>query len=79
MSFRVTEFGIPQGDFQSYTSADWAADIALAKAAGIDAFALNVGGDSTDVAEMKIAFAAAEADGTFKLFFSFDMVTAPLM
>ncbi|KAL8283904.1 hypothetical protein RQP46_005336 [Phenoliferia psychrophenolica] len=63
---------VVQGDFQQYEAADWTADIALAKAAGIDAFALNVGADSTDSAQMKLAFDAANTDGTFKLFFSFD-------
>ncbi|KAM0755751.1 hypothetical protein T439DRAFT_376053 [Meredithblackwellia eburnea MCA 4105] len=65
---------VVQGDFQNYQAQDWADDIKLAKAAGIDAFALNVGNNAdTDPNEMKLAFAAAEADKTFKLFYSFDM------
>ncbi|KAL8293288.1 hypothetical protein RQP46_000982 [Phenoliferia psychrophenolica] len=61
------------GDWQSYTSADWIADITLAKDSGLDAFALNVGGDATDSTQLAIAYAAASSVGGFKLFISLDM------
>lgn len=64
---------LTQGVFQNYEQQDYADDMALAATAGISAFALNVGADTTDVAQMAKAFAAAEA-ASFKLFFSFDMV-----
>jgi hypothetical protein len=60
------------GNTPSFTKADWATNIALAKSAHIDAFALNIAhGDSTNNAQVPLAFAAAEAGG-FSLFFSFD-------
>ncbi|KAJ8295496.1 Phosphoserine aminotransferase 2, chloroplastic [Rhodotorula toruloides] len=61
-----------QGNFQNYGEDDYAADFKLAKEAGIDAFALNVGHDSTDPAQLAKAFSAAKSS-SFKLFFSFDM------
>jgi glucan endo-1,3-alpha-glucosidase len=62
------------GNTAAHTEATWANDIALAQAAGIDAFALNMGyPDSNIPAQIANAFAAAEAaGGSFKLFFSFD-------
>ncbi|TGO10087.1 hypothetical protein BTUL_0144g00010 [Botrytis tulipae] len=60
------------GNTPSFTQADWATNIALAKSVHIDAFALNMAqGDSTNDAQIPLAFAAAEASG-FSLFFSFD-------
>ncbi|PQE19407.1 alpha-13-glucanase mutanase protein [Rutstroemia sp. NJR-2017a BBW] len=60
------------GNTPNFTKADWETNIALAKSAHIDAFALNVAhGDSTNDSQVTLAFAAAEAGG-FSLFFSFD-------
>ncbi|ORY45022.1 glycosyl hydrolase family 71-domain-containing protein [Leucosporidium creatinivorum] len=64
---------VVQGDFQNYAQQDYEDDMTLALTAGISAFAMNVGHDTTDSDQMTKAFAAAEAVG-FKLFFSFDMV-----
>ncbi|GAA6044747.1 hypothetical protein NBRC10513_004603 [Rhodotorula toruloides] len=61
-----------QGNFQNYSEADYADDFKLAQEAGIDAFALNVGRDPTDPAQLAKAFSAAKSS-SFKLFFSFDM------
>ncbi|BGP30106.1 hypothetical protein JCM10296v2_001858 [Rhodotorula toruloides] len=61
-----------QGSFQNYGEGDYAADFKLAQEAGIDAFAMNVGRDSTDPAQLAKAFSAAKSS-SFKLFFSFDM------
>ncbi|KAK4683990.1 glucan endo-1,3-alpha-glucosidase, partial [Tremellales sp. Uapishka_1] len=62
------------GNTYSYTQATWADDIALAAAAGIDGFALNMGSDSWQPPSVAMAYAAAEASGLdFKLFLSFDM------
>ncbi|GAA5918898.1 hypothetical protein JCM5296_000273 [Sporobolomyces johnsonii] len=62
-----------QGDFQNYSEGDYQADAELAKAAGIDAFAMNVGHDSSDSAQLAKAFSAAATVSDFYLFFSFDM------
>ncbi|GAA5848709.1 hypothetical protein JCM8547_004602 [Rhodosporidiobolus lusitaniae] len=62
---------VVQGDWQNYSEEDYANDFALAKEAGIAAFALNVGRDSTDADQLVKAFAAAEAQSFF-LFYSFD-------
>lgn len=40
----------------------------IAAANGIDGFALNMGGDSWEPARVADAYAAAEAQGNFKLF-----------
>jgi len=56
----------------SYTQPDWAADIAVAQAIGIDGFALNTAVDNYEVSKYPDAFAAAEA-ANFQLFISFDM------
>ncbi|KAF2139594.1 glycoside hydrolase family 71 protein [Aplosporella prunicola CBS 121167] len=62
------------GVAQSYTVAQWESDIALAQAADIDAFVLNItppwSGSATET-QVANAFKAAESTG-FKLFFSFD-------
>jgi len=62
------------GNTASHDQSTWANDIALAKASGIDAFALNMGYFDQNIApQIANAFAAAEAAGSsFKLFFSFD-------
>jgi hypothetical protein len=53
--------------------AEWKEDIQLAKAAHIDAFALNVAAqDSANAASLSYAFTAANEVGNSKLFFSFD-------
>ena len=59
------------------TADKWAADVAEAKAAGIDGFALNAGGQDTynDV-QLPLAYAAAEAANDFKLFISFDQAAS---
>ncbi|KIK69895.1 glycoside hydrolase family 71 protein [Collybiopsis luxurians FD-317 M1] len=56
----------------SYAQSDWAADIAAAKAIGIDGFALNTAVDDYEVSKYPDAFAAAEA-ADFQMFISFDM------
>jgi glucan endo-1,3-alpha-glucosidase len=61
------------GNTYPYSQATWAGDIAMAKAQGIDGFALNVGSDSWEAAHVKEAYQAAEADGSFKMFLSLDM------
>lgn len=62
------------GNTAAHIQSTWAQDIALAKAAGIDAFALNIAyPDGNIPTQVAYAFAAAEAaGGAFKLFFSFD-------
>ncbi|KZV74309.1 glycoside hydrolase family 71 protein [Peniophora sp. CONT] len=66
------------GNTAPYTQSTWAADIALAQANGIDGFALNVGSDSWEIAQVASAYAAAAAAGTgFKLFLSLDMSANP--
>lgn len=52
----------------SYARATWADDIRLAAANGIDGFALNMGRDSWEPARVADAYAAAEAQGNFKMF-----------
>lgn len=55
------------------TQSSWATDIALAKAAGIDGFALNMGSDYWQPARVADAYAAAAAAGGFTVFLSLDM------
>jgi glucan endo-1,3-alpha-glucosidase len=59
---------------KAHTQSTWEEDITLAKAAGIDAFALNCGYTDHHVpTQLATAFVAAEALGSdFKLFLSFD-------
>ncbi|KAI0746462.1 glycoside hydrolase family 71 protein [Daedaleopsis nitida] len=60
-------------------------DVVLAASKGIDAFALNVGADSWELAQVANAYTAAakfnanttNRDTPFKLFFSFDMSSFP--
>lgn len=59
----------------SYTQSDWSADVSTAKGYGIDGFALNMGSDYWGPAQVDSAYAAAEAQGGFKLFLSFDMTS----
>uniref|UniRef100_A0A1D1ZAN8 Glucan endo-1,3-alpha-glucosidase agn1 n=1 Tax=Anthurium amnicola TaxID=1678845 RepID=A0A1D1ZAN8_9ARAE len=60
------------GILSSYTQSQWAQEISDAKACGIDAFALNIGKDSYTETQLGYAYAAAQADGNFKMFISFD-------
>ncbi|KAF9456254.1 glycoside hydrolase [Collybia nuda] len=61
------------GNTFPYTQADWADDIRQIQAKGVDALALNMGGDSWQRDQIASAYAAAAALGTnFKLFMSFD-------
>ncbi|KAA8903854.1 glycoside hydrolase [Sphaerosporella brunnea] len=56
------------------TADQWASDIAAAKAAGIDGFALNSGpSDSYTLTQLTLAYNAAAAAGNFVMFISFDM------
>ncbi|TXT07365.1 hypothetical protein VHUM_03085 [Vanrija humicola] len=59
----------------SYTPSDWSGDVSTAKAYGVDGFALNMGNDYWGPAQVDAAYAAAEAQGGFKLFLSFDMTS----
>ena len=55
---------------------DWASDLALAKAAKIDGFAMNVAaGDPNTDTVLAAAYAAAETAGDFKMFLSFDYLS----
>ncbi|KAH6671435.1 putative glucan endo-1,3-alpha-glucosidase agn1 precursor [Halenospora varia] len=70
---------IVMGNTAAHNTTTWANDISLAKAAGIDAFVLNIGfGDANNEIQVANAFSAAETLGsTFKLFFSFDYLGGP--
>ena len=58
----------------AYTVDDWKMDISLARANGIDEFALNIGNDTYTPQQVENAFQAAEQlDQDFKVFFSFDI------
>ncbi|ODN83711.1 hypothetical protein L202_01805 [Cryptococcus amylolentus CBS 6039] len=61
------------GNTYSYTQSIWASDISQAYAAGIDGFALNYGSDSWQTSRIADAYAAAKAQGSFKLFLSMDV------
>lgn len=55
---------------------DWASDIALAKAAKIDGFAMNIAaGDPNTDSILAAAYAAAETAGDFTMFLSFDYLS----
>ncbi|KAL1734726.1 glycosyl hydrolase family 71-domain-containing protein, partial [Schizophyllum commune] len=56
----------------SYTQATWQTDFAAIQATGVDAVALNLGSDSWQPGQIASAYAAAQAVGSIKLFFSFD-------
>lgn len=60
------------GNANAYGQSDWVDDMRLAQAAGIDAFALNVGAtDQTTTTQVPQAYTAAAQIG-FKVFLSFD-------
>ncbi|OCF75909.1 hypothetical protein I204_03206 [Kwoniella mangroviensis CBS 8886] len=61
------------GNTYSYTQSTWADDISQASAAGIDGFALNYGSDSWQPSRIADAYAAAKANGNFKMFLSMDV------
>ena len=61
------------GNTYPYGKADWANDISIAKAAGIDGFALNMGSDWWQTARVADAYAAAAEAGDFTMFLSLDM------
>lgn len=66
------------GNTFPYTYDTWLADVKLASANGIDAFALNVGSDQWQRDRVVDAFDAARDSGTgFKMFMSFDMACVP--
>ncbi|KAK0221841.1 glycosyl hydrolase family 71-domain-containing protein [Armillaria fumosa] len=66
------------GNTYPYTSDDWAEDISLASASGIDGFALNVGVDNFQKDQVAAAYDAAQQSGLdFKLFLSLDMTSLP--
>ncbi|KAJ7434682.1 glycosyl hydrolase family 71-domain-containing protein [Mycena latifolia] len=60
-----------------YTQDTWADDIQQISAKGVDAIALNIGGDDWQVKQLGYAYAAAQALGSStKLFISFDFTTS---
>lgn len=61
------------GNTYPYGKADWAKDITIAKAAGIDGFALNMGSDWWQVDRVADAYRAAAEAGGFTMFLSLDM------
>ncbi|KAK8854700.1 hypothetical protein IAR55_003439 [Kwoniella newhampshirensis] len=61
------------GNTYSYTQSTWADDINQAHNSGLDGFALNYGSDSWQPARLADAYAAAKAQGNFKLFLSLDV------
>ncbi|KAG8908649.1 hypothetical protein FRB99_004937 [Tulasnella sp. 403] len=60
------------GNAYSYSPSQWASEIKMASAQGIDAFALNIGYDSWQPDRVQDAYNAAAAAG-FNMLFSFDM------
>ncbi|KAG8713557.1 hypothetical protein FRC09_018592 [Ceratobasidium sp. 395] len=74
--FVVAHFMV--GNTFPYTYDTWLADVQLASANGIDAFALNVGPELWQKDRVDDAFNAARDSGTgFKMFMSFDMSVNP--
>ncbi|MBW0473799.1 hypothetical protein O181_013514 [Austropuccinia psidii MF-1] len=63
---------VVQGNFQFYQAQDWSEDMALAKAMGIDAFAINIGRDKTNQKQLPLIYEVAERI-SFGVFISFDM------
>jgi hypothetical protein len=59
------------GIVSTYNASSWEYDMSLAKAAGISGFALNIGVDPYNEAQLDLAYAAGEKIG-FDLFISFD-------
>ncbi|KAF8158163.1 glycosyl hydrolase family 71-domain-containing protein [Crassisporium funariophilum] len=67
-----------QDNLLMYKLQDWAEDITLAHAAGIDGFALNMGRDEWQPARVADAYESAKQSGLdFKLFLSLDMSSFP--
>ncbi|WVQ73398.1 hypothetical protein IAR50_002970 [Cryptococcus sp. DSM 104548] len=60
------------GIVSTYTQSDWLADMQLAKDAGIDGFALNIGVDPYSQSQLALAYAACETLSDFNVFISFD-------
>ncbi|KAG8897671.1 hypothetical protein FRC00_003951, partial [Tulasnella sp. 408] len=60
------------GNAYSYTPSQWASEIKMAAAQGIDAFALNLGYDSWQAGQVQSAYDVAAENG-FKMVLSFDM------
>jgi len=56
---------------------DWTADIQAAKAASIDGFALNIANDPYTETSLTNAYTAAQDEGDFSLFLSFDYGNYP--
>lgn len=66
------------GNVYPYTLENWAEDVSMASASGIDGFALNMGTDEWQPARVADAYQAAQESGTnFKLFLSLDMTVWP--
>ncbi|EPX73319.1 glucan endo-1,3-alpha-glucosidase Agn1 [Schizosaccharomyces octosporus yFS286] len=66
------------GNTYPYTIENWKEDIKDAHSAGIDGFALNIGGDAWQVERVSDAYeAASSVSPDFKLFLSFDMTVMP--
>ncbi|KAJ3527217.1 hypothetical protein NMY22_g9870 [Coprinellus aureogranulatus] len=66
------------GNAYPYTRDDWARDMNLAAAKGIDGFALNMGNDAWQLDRIADAYDVARSmGGKFALFPSFDMGTIP--
>lgn len=64
------------GNTYPYTNETWANDIKLAKAAGIDAFALNVGSDPWQLNQVQTAYYQAQQTNLdFKMFLSLVCLT----
>jgi glucan endo-1,3-alpha-glucosidase len=59
------------GIVSTYAQADWENDMKIAKAHGVDGFALNIGKDDYSQKQLDLAYAAAEVVD-FDLFISFD-------
>ncbi|MCJ1398832.1 hypothetical protein MMC11_002033 [Xylographa trunciseda] len=60
------------GNAYGFTTETYAKDMALASAAGIDGFAMNIAGDSWTGDQLNFAYEAAASLGNFSLFLSFD-------
>ncbi|KAG0150506.1 hypothetical protein CROQUDRAFT_652428 [Cronartium quercuum f. sp. fusiforme G11] len=61
-----------QGNAQNYTKEDWMADMITAREAHIDAFAINIGNDTTNAIQLPMIYDVADSID-FKVFLSFDM------
>lgn len=68
--------GVQAGNGAHMSPADWASDIAAAKGAKIDGFAMNIAaGDPNTDKVLSAAYSAAELAGGFKMFLSFDYLS----